>query len=30
MSQFPAAGTDVDPEEKIQIQLNVSTGNPAS
>ncbi|HLL35301.1 protein kinase domain-containing protein [Streptomyces sp.] len=30
MGQFPAAGTDVDPTEKIVIQLNVSTGNPAS
>ncbi|MFD5712578.1 protein kinase [Streptomyces pharetrae] len=30
MSQFPAAGTDVDPTEKIVIQLNVSTGNPPS
>ncbi|MEV5310652.1 MULTISPECIES: protein kinase [unclassified Streptomyces] len=30
MSQFPAAGTDVDPEETVQIQLYVSTGNPAS
>ncbi|MEV5316622.1 protein kinase [Streptomyces sp. NPDC052687] len=30
MGQFPPAGTDVDPTEKIVIQLNVSTGNPAS
>ncbi|MFI9343259.1 protein kinase [Streptomyces sp. NPDC052773] len=30
MSQFPVAGTDVDPTGKIEIQLYVSTGNPAS
>jgi tRNA A-37 threonylcarbamoyl transferase component Bud32 len=29
MEQFPAAGTDVDPKEMPQIQLNVSTGNPS-
>ncbi|MFJ9039718.1 protein kinase [Streptomyces sp. NPDC102406] len=29
MDQFPAAGTEVDPE-KVTIQLSVSTGNPAS
>ncbi|WP_399886718.1 protein kinase [Streptomyces sp. BBFR51] len=28
--QFPTAGTDVDPEDMPQIQLKVSTGNPAS
>ncbi|WP_077796315.1 protein kinase [Streptomyces sp. JHA26] len=28
--QFPIAGTDVDPENMPQIQLKVSTGNPAS
>ncbi|MFE0206251.1 protein kinase [Streptomyces sp. NPDC058985] len=28
--QFPAAGTDVDPEDMPEIQLKVSTGNPAS
>ncbi|MBZ6201053.1 protein kinase [Streptomyces olivaceus] len=27
--QFPAAGTDVDPEDMPEIQLKVSTGNPA-
>lgn len=30
MGQFPAAGTDVDPKKMPEIQLNVSTGNPAS
>ncbi|MER5196493.1 protein kinase domain-containing protein [Streptomyces sp. NPDC002755] len=30
MDQFPAAGTDVDPEDMPEIQLKVSTGNPAS
>ncbi|MFF5104719.1 protein kinase [Streptomyces sp. NPDC000134] len=29
MDQFPAAGTDVDPKDMPQIQLKVSTGNPA-
>ncbi|MGV9250777.1 protein kinase domain-containing protein [Streptomyces sp. NPDC003697] len=29
MNQFPAAGTDVDPKNMPEIQLNVSTGNPA-
>ncbi|WP_217163301.1 Stk1 family PASTA domain-containing Ser/Thr kinase [Streptomyces sp. AC512_CC834] len=28
--QFPTAGTDVDPENMPEIQLKVSTGNPAS
>ncbi|GHB24475.1 serine/threonine-protein kinase PksC [Streptomyces viridiviolaceus] len=28
--QFPAPGTDVDPEDMPEIQLKVSTGNPAS
>ncbi|MBQ0827598.1 protein kinase domain-containing protein [Streptomyces tagetis] len=28
--QFPSAGTDVDPDEMPEIQLKVSTGNPAS
>lgn len=28
MNQFPAAGTDVDPEDMPKIQLDVSTGNP--
>ncbi|POX56811.1 serine/threonine protein kinase [Streptomyces sp. Ru71] len=27
--QFPAPGTDIDPKD-VEIQLNVSTGNPAS
>ncbi|MEU3172041.1 protein kinase [Streptomyces sp. NPDC007000] len=30
MNQFPAAGTDVDPEDMPKIQLDVSTGNPPS
>ncbi|MFJ8198977.1 protein kinase [Streptomyces sp. NPDC096152] len=30
MNQFPAAGTDVDPKNMPEIQLGVSTGNPAS
>ncbi|MFD9433913.1 protein kinase [Streptomyces sp. NPDC060002] len=30
MDQFPAAGTDVDPKDMPEIQLKVSTGNPAS
>ncbi|MHC5906139.1 protein kinase domain-containing protein [Streptomyces sp. S6] len=30
MNQFPAADTDVDPKNMPEIQLNVSTGNPAS
>ncbi|WP_324790018.1 protein kinase domain-containing protein [Streptomyces sp. H51] len=30
MKQFPAAGTDVDPTDMPQIQLDVSTGNPPS
>ncbi|MFI1164989.1 protein kinase [Streptomyces sp. NPDC020801] len=30
MSQFPAAGTDVDPKNVPEIQLDVSTGNPPS
>ncbi|WP_416970311.1 protein kinase domain-containing protein [Streptomyces sp. 4F14] len=30
MNQFPAADTDVDPDNMPEIQLNVSTGNPAS
>ncbi|WP_062644909.1 Stk1 family PASTA domain-containing Ser/Thr kinase [Streptomyces maremycinicus] len=30
MDQFPAAGTDVDPEDMPEIQIKVSTGNPAS
>jgi len=29
MDQFPAADTDVDPEDMPQIQLGVSTGNPS-
>jgi serine/threonine protein kinase len=29
MDQFPAAGTDVDPKDMPEIQLKVSTGNPA-
>ncbi|MFE4665783.1 protein kinase [Streptomyces sp. NPDC056716] len=29
MQQFPAPGTDVDPEDMPEIQLSVSTGNPA-
>ena len=28
--QFPTAGTDVDPDDMPEIQLKVSTGNPAS
>ncbi|QNP71449.1 serine/threonine protein kinase [Streptomyces roseirectus] len=30
MNQFPAADTDVDPKNMPEIQLNVSTGDPAS
>ncbi|MFF3502235.1 protein kinase [Streptomyces sp. NPDC003247] len=30
MDQFPSAGTDVDPEDMPEIELSVSTGNPAS
>ncbi|MDF3301002.1 protein kinase domain-containing protein [Streptomyces tropicalis] len=30
MDQFPAAGTDIDPKNAPEIQLNVSTGNPPS
>ncbi|MFF1441007.1 protein kinase [Streptomyces sp. NPDC058295] len=30
MDQFPAAGTDVDPKDMPEIQIKVSTGNPAS
>ncbi|WP_328434292.1 Stk1 family PASTA domain-containing Ser/Thr kinase [Streptomyces sp. NBC_00425] len=30
MDQFPAAGTDVDPKDMPEIQLRVSSGNPAS
>ncbi|MFD4813318.1 PASTA domain-containing protein, partial [Streptomyces sp. NPDC058418] len=30
MNQFPSAGTDVDPEDMPEIELSVSTGNPAS
>ncbi|MFD0316193.1 protein kinase domain-containing protein [Streptomyces flavalbus] len=30
MNQFPSAGTDVDPEDMPEIELRVSTGNPAS
>jgi serine/threonine protein kinase len=30
MDQFPSAGTDVDPKSMPQIELKVSTGNPAS
>ncbi|MFI0998515.1 protein kinase [Streptomyces galbus] len=30
MDQFPSAGTDVDPKNPPQIELKVSTGNPAS
>ncbi|MDQ0685053.1 serine/threonine protein kinase [Streptomyces achromogenes] len=30
MDQFPAAGTDVDPDDMPEIQLRVSSGNPAS
>ncbi|MEU3841450.1 protein kinase [Streptomyces sp. NPDC028635] len=29
MLQFPAPGTDIDPKN-VEVQLNVSTGNPAS
>ncbi|MEV7287794.1 protein kinase [Streptomyces sp. NPDC093252] len=29
MKQFPAPGTDVDPQDMPEIQLSVSTGNPA-
>ncbi|SMF62483.1 Stk1 family PASTA domain-containing Ser/Thr kinase [Streptomyces sp. Amel2xC10] len=29
MNQFPSAGTDVDPENMPNIELSVSTGNPA-
>ena len=30
MDQFPSAGTDVDPDDMPEIELSVSTGNPAS
>ncbi|MEU6481654.1 protein kinase [Streptomyces sp. NPDC047017] len=30
MDQFPASGTDIDPKNPPQIELKVSTGNPAS
>ncbi|MGW2048732.1 protein kinase domain-containing protein [Streptomyces sp. NPDC001858] len=30
MEQFPSAGTDVDPAEMPEIELKVSSGNPAS
>lgn len=30
MDQFPSAGTDVDPKDMPEIELKVSTGNPAS
>ncbi|MDX3579792.1 PASTA domain-containing protein, partial [Streptomyces sp. FL07-04A] len=30
MDQFPSAGTDVDPKNMPEIELRVSTGNPAS
>ncbi|MFC4501348.1 MULTISPECIES: Stk1 family PASTA domain-containing Ser/Thr kinase [Streptomyces] len=30
MDQFPSAGTDVDPEDMPEIEVKVSTGNPAS
>ncbi|MER6953578.1 MULTISPECIES: protein kinase [unclassified Streptomyces] len=30
MDQFPSAGTDVDPDEMPEIELKVSSGNPAS
>ncbi|MER5431084.1 protein kinase [Streptomyces sp. NPDC002588] len=30
MDQFPSAGTDVDPDAVPEIELSVSTGNPAS
>ncbi|MGW0942639.1 protein kinase domain-containing protein [Streptomyces sp. NPDC002623] len=30
MDQFPSAGTDVDPAEMPEIELKVSSGNPAS
>jgi hypothetical protein len=29
MDQFPSAGTDVDPKDMPEIELKVSTGNPA-
>ncbi|MFJ6573922.1 protein kinase [Streptomyces sp. NPDC091292] len=29
MEQFPAPGTDVDPKDKPDLQLKVSTGNPS-
>jgi len=29
MEQFPSAGTDVDPKDMPEIELKVSTGNPA-
>ncbi|WP_073950702.1 Stk1 family PASTA domain-containing Ser/Thr kinase [Streptomyces kebangsaanensis] len=30
INQFPAAGTDIDPKNAPEIQLDVSTGNPQS
>ncbi|WP_314221670.1 Stk1 family PASTA domain-containing Ser/Thr kinase [Streptomyces zaehneri] len=30
MDQFPSAGTDVDPKDMPEIEIKVSTGNPAS
>ncbi|MET8943285.1 protein kinase [Streptomyces sp. NPDC004542] len=30
MGQFPTAGTDVDPKDMPEIEIKVSTGNPAS
>ncbi|GAA3300343.1 hypothetical protein GCM10020295_40850 [Streptomyces cinereospinus] len=30
MNQFPSAGTDVDPQDMPEIELEVSTGYPAS
>ncbi|MET9501792.1 protein kinase [Streptomyces sp. NPDC006622] len=30
MDQFPSAGTDVDPKDMPEIELSISTGNPAS
>ncbi|MBK3636615.1 PASTA domain-containing protein, partial [Streptomyces sp. MBT97] len=30
MDQFPSAGTDVNPEDMPEIEIKVSTGNPAS
>jgi serine/threonine protein kinase len=30
MDQFPSAGTDVDPKDMPEIELSVSSGNPAS